>query len=143
MTTAIVAFERDMTAHVVHHLFTKCRIDSRLPEAQYNQAVYSALAALGSQLSRLGVKIDAWGIDGSGVPYEAVTLFAKNAARVCGIHACAFLGRASHVFNPLVRSRLRDAVNRTVLCGDAAEHVKSGAGKKYIFWDSDFYRQNV
>lgn len=96
MTTAIVAFERDMTAHVVHHLFTKCRIDSRLPEAQYNQAVYSALAALGSQLSRLGVKIDAWGIDGSGVPYEAVTLFAKNAARVCGLHACALLGRASH-----------------------------------------------
>ena len=53
------------------------------------------------------------------------------------------LGRASHVFNPFVRTRLRDSVNKTVLCGDAQEHVKSGAGKKYMFWNSDYYRETV
>lgn len=45
------------------------------------------------------------------------------------------------MFNGFVRSRLRDAVNRTVLCGDALENVKQGAGKKYMFWDSDMYRE--
>lgn len=52
-------------------------------------------------------------------------------------------GKASHMFNGYVRSRLRDAINNTVLCGDAAEHVKSGAGKKYIFWNSDYYRETA
>lgn len=51
------------------------------------------------------------------------------------------LGRASHVYNGFVRSRLRNEIGRTVLCGDPEEHVKSGAGRKYMFWDSDLYRQ--
>ena len=50
-------------------------------------------------------------------------------------------GRASHLFNPLVRSRLRDAIGRTVLCGDAMEQTKAGAGHKYMFFDSDLYRE--
>ena len=53
------------------------------------------------------------------------------------------IGRASHKFNPYVRSRLRDELNRTVLCGDAPEHVKAGSGKKYLVWDSDLYRETV
>lgn len=77
------------------------------------------------------------------MPFDAVTLFTKNAFQLVGLPACAMMGRASHVFNPFVRTRLRDAVNKTVLCGDAQEHVKSGAGKKYMFWNSDFYRETV
>ena len=53
------------------------------------------------------------------------------------------IGRASHKFNGYVRTRLRDELNRTVLCGDATEHVKAGAGHKYMFWDSDLYREMV
>lgn len=53
------------------------------------------------------------------------------------------LGRASHVFNGYVRSRLRNEVNRTVLCGDQAEQIKPGAGVKYMFWDSDMFREMV
>lgn len=143
LTTTIVGFKPDMTAHVVSHLITKCRIDQKLPTAEYNAAVYDALTKLGNQLRSFGLKIDGWGIDASGVPFDSVTLFAKNSAKLVGISACAMLGRASHVFNGFVRSRLRDAVNRTVLCGDAREHVKAGAGKKYMFWDSDFYRETV
>ena len=143
LTTAVVGFKPDMTAHVLHYDFTRCSIDGRLPDAQYSRAVYDALAELGKRLKALNLKIDGWGIDASGVPFDAVTQFAKSSAKAVGIPACAMLGRASHVFNPFVRSRLRDAVNRTVLCGDAEEHVKAGAGKKYVFWDSDYWRETV
>lgn len=105
--------------------------------------MYEALTSLGKDIKARGLKIDGWGIDGSGVPFDAVTLFARNAAQLVGLPACAMLGRASHVFNPFVRTRLRDAVNKTVLCGDAQEHVKAGAGKKYMFWNSDYYRETV
>ena len=91
----------------------------------------------------MSVKIDGWGIDASGVPFDAVTMFTKTSAQTVGIPACAMLGRASHVYNGFVRSRLRDEMNKTVLCGDPQEHVKAGAGKRYMFWDSDFYRMTV
>ena len=143
LTTAVVAFKPDMTAHVVHHMFTRCRIDAKLPTAEYNNAVVNALVKLGRELKSLGLKIDGWGIDASGNPFDAVTMFAKTSMQTVGIPACAMVGRASHIFNGYVRSRLRDELNRTVLCGDAQEHVKAGAGKKYMFWDSDFYRTTV
>ena len=119
LTTTIVAFKPDMTAHVMHHMFTKCKIDSRLPTAEYNNAVIDALVKLGKQLKSFGIKIDGWGIDASGTPFDAVTMFAKTSMQTVGIPACAMLGRASHVFNGFVRSRLRDEINKTVLCGDA------------------------
>ena len=143
LTTVIVGFKPDMTAHVITYMFTKCNIDSKLPTAQYNEAVYDVLTGLGREIKALGIKIDGWGIDGSGVPFDAVTMFTKNSMQLVGLPACAMLGRASHVFNPFVRTRLRDSVNKTVLCGDAQEHVKSGAGKKYMFWNSDYYRETV
>jgi hypothetical protein len=143
LTTTIIGFKPDMTAHVIHYFFTRCNVDSTMPTAQYNEAVYDLLTGLGQEIAALGVKIDGWGIDGSGLPFDAVTMFAKNSNQLCGIPACAMIGRAAHIFNPFVRSKLRDAVNRTVLCGDAQEHVKSGAGKKYMFWDSDYFRETV
>lgn len=143
MTTVVVAFKPDMTAHVIHHMFTRCKIDSRLPQAEYANEVMSALEKLGKELKSLGIKIDGWGIDASGVPFDAVTSFAKTSLQTTGLPACAMVGRASHVFNGYVRSRLRDEVHKTVLCGDAQELVKSGAGKRYMFWDSDFYRMTV
>lgn len=119
LTTVIIGFKPDMTAHVIAYMFTKCNVDSRLPTAQYNEAVYDALTSLGREIKALGLKIDGWGIDGSGVPFDAVTMFTKNSMKLVGLPACAMLGRASHIFNPFVRTRLRDAVNKTVLCGDA------------------------
>lgn len=143
ISTSVVAFDRDMTAHVVWHEITKCRIDSKLPETEYNNAVIRALTGVGQHLAGLGISIDAWGIDGSGIPFNAVTRFAKTSAKVCGIRACAMIGRANHMFNPYVRSRLRDALNDTVLAGDPQEHVQSGAGAKYIIWNADKWRSTA
>lgn len=48
LTTTIVGFKTDMTAHVISHMFTRCNIDLKLPTAEYNSAVYDALVSLGS-----------------------------------------------------------------------------------------------
>ena len=130
-----------MTAVVIDHFLTKSKIDMKLTDTEYNQQVYNALAEIGQGLKSLGVRIDGWGIDGNGKPFEAVTAFCNNSKMLCGIPACAMIGKASHMFSGFVRSRLRDELNRTVLCGDQAEHIKPGSGKKYMFWDSDLYRE--
>lgn len=41
------------------------------------------------------------------------------------------------MWNANVRSKLRSASGRCVLCGDEAEHLKSGSGKKWVAWDAD------
>lgn len=143
LTTTIVAFKRDMTAYVLHHDFTRCNIDFKLPEAERNRQIWEVLDDYAKKLKDFGVKIDGWGIDASGWPFDVCCEFAKHSSRNYGIPCCAMCGRASHVWNGFVRSRLRDAINRTVLCGDSQEQLKPGAGKKYMFWDSDHYRATV
>lgn len=80
------------------------------------------------KIKMLGVKIDGIAIDAGGRNWDAVCQFCNNAQGLVGLPCCAFSGRAANIFNPYVRTRLRDAINRTVLCGNAQEHVKSGAG---------------
>lgn len=143
LTTTIVAFKRDMTSTVIHHEFSPCHVDLKLPDGERNMQIHKVLDEHAKHLKELNVKIDGWGIDASGWPFDVCCQFAKMSMQNYGIPCCAMCGRASHMFSPFARSRLRDAINRTVLCGDAQEQVKSGSGKKYMFWDSDFYRSVV
>lgn len=140
-TTAIVAFKTDMTSRVICYKIHSCHIDQTLNETEYNQAVFDLLVNVGKWLKGLGVKIDGWAIDAGGRNWDAVCNFSKNARRLVQLPACAFAGRASHIFNPFVRSRLRDAIGRTVLCGSPEEHIKSGAGNKYVFFDADLCKE--
>lgn len=142
-STTITAFKPDMTAHVIYHEITPCKIDSKLNDTEYNQKVYNLLVGIGKKLKSLGIKIDGWAIDAGGRNWSAVCSYAKQAMSSCGLPACAFAGRASNIFNPFVRSRLRDAIGRTVLCGDSAEHIKAGSGQKYVFFDADLFKEMV
>ena len=63
--------------------------------------------------------------------------------RICGIPTCAFVGKASHQYRSYMRTRLKEDVNRTLLCGDDDERKKAGSGKKYTFFDSDLYHEKV
>lgn len=135
LTTAIVAFDRDRTAFVTEHVISRIRIDSRVNDTEYARKVYEALSEHGRAIRALGVKIDAWGIDAGGKQFDAVTTFAPMSVQVCGIPACAMVGQSQMKFNGFTRSRLRDALNRTVLCGDR--------GKKWLFWDADCYKETA
>ena len=140
-STVVTAFKPDMTSIVLAHFLVKCHIDQLLPETQYNQAVYKLLSDVGQKLKATGMKFDGWAIDSGGRNWEAVCQYTKQSMMSCGIRSCAFAGRAAHMFNPFVRTRLREAIGRTVLCGDAKEHIKAGSGCKYVFFDADLYKE--
>lgn len=82
-------------------------------------------------------KIQGWSIDCGGTNWNAVLDFAKNSMRICGLPCCGFAGKASHAYRSFMRSRLKEDVNRTLLCGDEDERKKSGSGRKWTYFDSD------
>lgn len=142
-TATLVAFKPDTTAQVIWHDVFDMKIDQKLPDMAYNAAVHEKLIDICAQIKSLGVKIDGLAIDAGGRNWDAVCNFTKVASRTIGLPMCAFSGRSSNMFNPFVRSRLRDAIGKTVLCGNAQEHVKAGAGNKYVFFDADFYKETA
>ena len=142
-TALLMAFKPDTTSQVIWHDTFDMNIDQKLPDIAYNAAVHEKLSYICQQLKSFGVKIDGLAIDAGGRNWNAVCNFCKVSARSIGLPMCAFAGRSASMFNPFVRSRLRDAIGKTVLCGDAQEHVKSGAGNKYVFFDADFYKESA
>lgn len=88
-------------------------------------------------------KIQGWSIDCGGTNWNAVLDFAKNSIRICGLPCCGFAGKASHVYRSFMRSRLKEDVNRTLLCGDEDERKKSGSGRKWNYFDSDQYHEQA
>lgn len=147
LTTTVCAFLRDQTVHVIYHKFRKCCIHTNIPEQQYYKEVYDILGVHGRELKKLcddnHVKLTGWAIDQNGLPWNAVSDFCHNSMKICGLSACGFVGKASTQFRSFVRSRLKEEVNRTLLCGDDAERKVSGTGRKWLYWDSDLYREKV
>lgn len=142
-TALLIAFKPDTTSHVLWHETFDMNIDQKLPDIAYNAAVHEKLLSICQQLKSLNVKIDGLAIDAGGRNWDAVCNFCKVASRSISLPMCAFAGRSANVFNPFVRSRLREASNKTVLCGDALEHLKAGAGHKYTFFDADYYKETA
>lgn len=147
ITTVIMAFTRNQQAYIVWYKFRKCKIPINIPEQDYYQRVYNLLGEHGKELKSLadshGIRISGWSIDANGVPFKAVTDFARNSVRICGISAAGFVGKASHMFRSFLRSRLKEEVNRTLLCGDEDERRRPGTGRKYTYFDSDMYHEQA
>ena len=40
-----------------------------------------------------------------------------------------------------MKSRLKEDVNRTLLCGDEQEHRHAGTGRRWTYFDSDYYHE--
>ena len=85
ITTVIMAFTRNQTAHVIWHKFRRCQVPANIPEQDYYRRVYNLLGEHGRELKKLadehGFKIGGWSIDANGVPYKAVMEFAKTQCR--------------------------------------------------------------
>lgn len=143
LTLVVKSYRPDMSSVVVVHRVFPTAIPATLSDADYSSRVAQALDNAAKYLSSLDIGIDALGIDAGGRNWDVVCSWSRSCQSVHGIPACAMAGRASHKFNAFSRSRLRDAQNRTVLCGDPAEHARAGSGQKYLFWDSDHYRERV
>lgn len=136
LTTAAAAFTVSMTGLVVAYKVFKTKIDGRLNDTAYNAAIHRALTAHAKEIVALGVKFDKWGIDAGGRQFKAVTQFAPLCKGLFGIEAIAMLGRAGQNWNPNVRSRIRRAINDTVLCRDAT-------GRRWLAFNADVYKEKA
>lgn len=137
LTNTIMAFDSKMCCTILYHEVYRCSISSALPETEYHKAVYNLLTKYGNKVKGLGIDIDYLGIDAGGANFNPVCDWCKHSIKLCGLRAGAFVGRAAHMWNANVRSKLRNAVGRTILCGDEIEHLKAGSGKKWVAWDAD------
>lgn len=112
-----------------------------VPEQEYYKQVYELLVQHGKELKSLGIRIDAWAIDANGAPFNAVLDFCRNSKQLCGLSACGFVGRSSTQFRAYPRTRLKEPVNDTVLCGDEDERRCAGTGRKFCVFNSDLYHE--
>ena len=142
-TMLSASFKTDSTCYIVKHKIFKLGIDQKLPDVQYDQQLFSKLCDIVRTIKSLNIPLDCIVVDGGGRNFNAVVSFAKQCQFKFSIPCCALLGRSSTSFNPLVKSRLRNAVSRTVLCGDESERTRKGQGKKWLLFDSDFYREQA
>lgn len=142
-TLTVTSFKPDSSCVVLGHKIFRMNIDQQLPPVQYNQLVYDQLDKITKYLKEKKIRLNAFGIDGGGRNLKVVCEFAKNCSSVYGIPCCAMMGRSSTNFNPNYKSRLRNAIGRTVLCGDAREHIQSGSGDKWMFFDSDYFKESA
>lgn len=143
VTLVVKSYRPDMSSVVLIHKIFPTSIPTTLSDADYSNRVTSALDAVAKFLTSLDLHVDALGVDAGGRNWDVVCAWSRICKEKHGFPACAMAGRASHKFNAFSRSRLRDAQNRTVLCGDPAEHARAGSGQKYMFFDSDYYREKV
>lgn len=147
ITTVVKAYARDGSKVVIYHETHPCKVDAKLSPAAYYNEVTEILVSYGRHLAELtegaGITLDGWGIDCNGTPQAAVCDFCRRSVSACGIRAVGLRGSSSTRWNPLTKMRLADARGRVVLVGDAVENGRAGAGAKWLWFDSDYYRENV
>lgn len=134
LTTQVTTFDVNMTSFCTAYWVTKLHIPDELNDVEFTRRVEIALAAEGRKIAALGLQINKWGIDAGGRQFVAVTHFAPNAQGACGLDALPMLGRAGQNWNPNVKSRIRTALNDTVLCRDVQ-------GRKFLAWNADAYKE--
>lgn len=136
LTTAVVAFDVNLTGLVTAYKVFRVKIDGRQNDVAFNAAVTRSLHAHAKEVAALGVRLDRWGIDAGGRQFKAVTAFTPLVKDLHGLDAVAMLGRAGQNWNPFVRSRTRDALNGTVPCRDAQ-------GRRWIAFNADLFKEKA
>ena len=136
LTTSVIAFDLALTAQVVAYHVTRIKIPKELPEPEFDRRVFEALAAHGREIAALGLPVVKWGVDAGGRQFPAVTRFALQSAALTGLAATPMLGKAGQNWNPRVDSRVREALNDTVLC-------RNWQGREWLAWNADTYKEKA
>lgn len=136
ITTAVIAFDIQLTALVTAYRVMPVKISDRLNDTEFDRRLTAALKTHAAEIAALGIHIDKWGIDAGGRQFKTVTKFAPMASAEYDIETVAMLGRAGLNWNPNVRSRIREARNETVLCRDPQR-------RKWLAFNADEYKEKA
>lgn len=136
ITTAVVAFDIQLTALVTAYHVTPVKIPERLNDTEFDRRLFVALKSHGKEIAALNLPIDRWAIDAGGRQFPTVTKFVASAQSELGLSAVAMLGRAGSTWNPNVRSRIRNERNGTVDCRDPER-------RRWTAFDADAYKEKA
>jgi len=137
LTTAWASFDVQRSCLVGGYGITRMHVDDSANDTEFHQQVFDALARTAEQIRAYGVKFNAWGIDAGGKQFQPVTRFASMCEAQYGVKAVAMTGRAGRNWNPNVRSKIRAAINSTVICRDER------TGFKWMAWNADEYKESA
>lgn len=137
-----IAWKVNTTGIVFFHKKFPVKIDQKLTDSAYNNMLYQELERVCDYLKGLGIKTSGIAIDCGGRQWDAVNLFCRNYK---GLPVCAFAGRSSTQFAnyQYSRTRIKDAIGRTVLCGNDQERAVAGTGNKYVYFDADWTKHSI
>jgi len=144
-TSAICCFNRDMTGHVTAYHVMKTDIHDSGNKRENATRVYDALVRCAREIAEVcktyRIEIDAWGIDAGGTYFDTVHKFARNAADL-GIpfRIVPMTGRAGMNWNPRVGTRVKEAQNDTVECGDRDQ---DGNRRRWVFFNANVWKENA
>ena len=136
ITTAIIAFDMQLTAFVTAYHVKGVRIPDRLNDTEFDRRLTAALRSHAAEIAATGIPIDKWGLDAGGRQFRTVTKFVPSVREEFGFEAVSMLGRAGQNWNPYVRSRIREAKNETVPCRDSD-------GRKWLAFNADAYKEKA
>ena len=143
-SSAMVTFDRNSTGTVIWHGVYKTNLHKeQMPEAEYRARVYEALVAFSKELKAMcethGITLDVWAIDGGGDQFEPAQTMRRNAKEFdLPFPVVPMVGRAGDNWNPRVGSRICEAINETVECGDVD---RDGRKRRWVYFNADFWRE--
>lgn len=137
LSTVVTAFWPDRTAVVIGHILERISISDRVNDTAYNGQIYDVVKAHMERLAAYGLPIRYAGVDAGGKQFEAVTRLGASLGAV-PFRLVPMVGRSeARQWNPMVRSRVADAVNNTVYCRDEATRAE------WMAWNADAYKETA
>ena len=103
LTSAMVAFDERMTAHVMWYGIFKTKITNDIPRVTRDKMTFEALTAHGRQITEALKRVNIesmWGIDASGEAYDVVNRLVSNALNLGICKPWAMTGQSGENFNP-------------------------------------------
>jgi hypothetical protein len=137
LSTVVLGFGQDQTAAVLWYGLHPLKIPGDTPAAQLARLLFDALAAHGKTLAAMPCRVERWAIDGGGANFDAVTRFAGESARACGIPAMAFTGRGTKNYRPTGRTLDGRPGEGWHACLDR----KDGRLIRWVAWHADYWRE--
>ena len=138
LSSVVVAFAEDQTAAVLWYGLHRVSIDRDMPEPAYIRAVFEQLAIHGRQIAQLQCRPDDWAIDGGGMNFGAVTRFAGESPRLCGLPANAYTGRSWKHYNDRASKKI---VGRVCEGCHMRADVAAGRRIRWVNWNSDKWKE--
>jgi len=136
LTWALCGFGRDQTAAVLGYGIHRMSVSQGATPAEWEAAVYEALAAHGKYLGQLPCRPDAWFIDAGGQAFDVAARFAVQSVRLCGVQAIPSTGRGARNYRPYGKTVVGAPREQCHMAMDSNR-------RRWVAFNADYWRERA